>query len=539
MPRSVSLLLCFCALSACHSPDANKAAADREVYGILDDASARTVGNRRRFAVERAVDTLRKQLQQAHEPRTLTLVEALDVAAENSREFQTQKERLYLAALNLTRSVNDFSWRFGGGSTDQISGSADDTANARLGDDLSAQANSVYGTRVVANFVQTFLRSVLSGGSFDGGSILDLTITQPLLRGSGRRIAREPLTQAERDVVYAMRDYERFRAQFAIDLVGDYWTVVRQMRDLANVEATYQSLAQSRLQIEELYLAGRRTITDLGRAKQSEFSADAQRVTARNRLQTNLDQFKLTLGLPIDAKIELDLSELDKLAERGVQEVAIAEADAVHLSLQRRYDFRTTVDEVEDAGRRAIIAEDALSMQLDFTAAISVPSESGKGLDLDWSRINWSAGVDLDLVLNRVPVRNAYRSALITFDQAIRAREQNEDQLTASVRAALRNIQAALVSYQIQSEAVALAEQRVEATTALYDAGRVQALEKLDAQSSLLSAQLSRNTAIVDYAIARLALMNNLEAITLEPSGLRFDLALPMPQAKAAERTAE
>ena len=539
MPRSVSLLLCFCALSACHSPDANKAAADREVYGILDDASARTVGNRRRFAVERAVDTLRKQLQQAHEARTLTLVEALDVAAENSREFQTQKERLYLAALNLTRSVNDFSWRFGGGSNDQVSGTADDTANARLGDDLSAQANSVYGTRVVANFVQTFLRSVLSGGSFDGGSILDLTITQPLLRGSGRRIAREPLTQAERDVVYAMRDYERFRAQFAIDLVGDYWTVVRQMRDLANVEATYQSLAQSRLQIEELYLAGRRTITDLGRAKQSEFSADAQRVTARNRLQTNLDQFKLTLGLPIDAKIELDLSELDKLAERGVQEVAIAEADAVHLSLQRRYDFRTTVDEVEDAGRRAIIAEDALSMQLDFTAAISVPSESGKGLDLDWSRINWSAGVDLDLVLNRVPVRNAYRSALITFDQAIRAREQNEDQLTASVRAALRNIQAALVSYQIQSEAVALAEQRVEATTALYDAGRVQALEKLDAQSSLLSAQLSRNTAIVDYAIARLALMNNLEAITLEPSGLRFDLALPMPQAKAAERTAE
>jgi outer membrane protein TolC len=535
MPRSAAALLCFATLCACYAPDANKESADREVYGILDTASANLTGERRRFAVERPVDTLRKELQRSPAPRHLTLVEALDVAAENSREFQTQKERLYLAALNLTRSHNDFAWRFGGGSSNQVSGTADDTANARLGDDLSANANSVYGTRVVASFVQTFLRSVLSGGSFDGNSILDLTITQPLLRGAGRRIAREPLTQAERDVVYAMRDYERFRAQFAIDIVGDYWNVVRQMRDLDNVEANYRSLSQSREQIEELYLAGRRTITDLGRAKQSEFTADAQRVTSRNRLQTTMDQFKLTLGLPVSANIELDLAELDKLGERGVAEVALGEDMVVQLSLQRRYDFRTTVDEVEDAGRRAIIAEDALGMQLDFTAAISVPSESGKGLDLDWSQIDWSAGVDLDLVLNRVPVRNAYRSALITFDQAVRAREQNEDQLTAAVRSALRNIQAALVSYRIQSQAVALAQQRVEATTALYDAGRVQALEKLDAQSSLLSAQLSRNAAIVDYAIARLALMNNLEAITLEPSGLRFDLDLPLPQAKAAE----
>jgi outer membrane protein TolC len=539
MPRSAVALLCLAALSACYSPDANKESADREVYGILDTTSAKLTGERRRFAVERPVDTLRKQLQQAPTPRMLTLVEALDVAAENSREFQTQKERLYLAALNLTRSQNDFSWRFGGGSTDQISGSADDTANARLGDDLSANANSVYGTRVVASFVQTFLRSVLSGGSFDGNSILDLTITQPLLRGSGRRIAREPLTQAEREVVYAMRDYERFRVQFAIDLVADYWRIVRQMSDLANVEATYNRLAILRNETQELFAAGRKSITDLGRAEQDEYAADAQRINAQNDLQTLLDQFKLTLGLPVEAKVELDPAELQKLEERGTEPVAIEESRAIELALQRRYDFRTTVDEVEDAGRRALIAEDALGMQLDFTAAISVPSESGKGLDLDWSRINWSAGVDLDLVLNRVPVRNAYRSALITFDQAIRAREQREDQLTAAVRAALRNIEAALQTYQIQSKAVVLGEQRFEATSALYDAGRERALEKLDAQRSLLNSQLSRNAALVNYANARLALMNNLEAIALEPSGLRFDLDLPMPQSGPQPRTAE
>lgn len=529
---ALPLLLSFV---SCYSPEANKEAADHDVYRILDGTSAQLTGARRHMQVERAVDTLRKRLLRDHEPVPLSLAQALDVAAENSREFQRQKETLYLAALNLTRSINDFSLRFGGGGNGSVAGTDDDSANARVGDDLSAQANSVAGTRMVANFVQTFLRSVLNGGGFDGSSILDLTITQPLLRGSGRRIAREPLTQAERNVVYAMRDYERFRAQFAVDVVGDYWQIVRQMRDLANVEDTYQGLVTSREQIEELFAAGRKTITDLGRAKQSEFTADNQRVTARNRLETTLDRFKLTLGLPVSAKVALDPGELDKLLERGVQAMTITEEFAIRECLRRRYDFRTTVDEVEDAGRRVLIAEDALNMQLDFTAAISVPAESGRGLDLDWSRIDWSAGVDLDLLLNRVPVRNAYRSALITFDQAVRAREQAEDQLTASVRSALRDIQAALMSYQIQSQAVTLSAERAESTTELYAVGRGTALDKLDAVSDLLNAQLNRNAAIVDYAIARLALMNNLEAITLEPHGLRFDFDLPMPQNKTAE----
>jgi outer membrane protein TolC len=477
MPRSATSLLCLWLLTGCYAPEASKLDADRDVYRILDRTSGETVGQRRRFAVGRAVDTLRQRLLASDTPIRLTLVEALDVAAENSRDYQRQKETLYLAALNLTRNQNDFAWRFGGGGGASLDGEMDDQANARLGDDLSASANSVYGTRVVASFVQTFLRSVISGGSFDGSSILDLTLTQPLLRGSGRRIAREPLTQAEREVVYAMRDYERFRTQFAIDVVSDYWSITRQIADLANVEANYVRLGELRAQIQELFNAGRRTITDLGRAQQDEFSADAQRVTAKNRLQTALDQFKLTLGLPITAQIELEPGELDRLIERGAAPVELGEPTAVQLCLQRRLDYRTTVDEVEDAGRRALIA----------------------------------------------------------VDQAVRAREQREDQLTVSVRASLRDIRAALDGYRIQSDAVPLAEERVQATTALYDAGRVQALEKLDAQRSLLSAQLSRNAAIVDYAIARLQLMNNLEAIALEPSGLRFDLDLPLPQPKTAE----
>ncbi|MBX3465222.1 MAG: TolC family protein [Planctomycetes bacterium] len=533
--RAPAAFLVPLALSGCCTPPSALASADGQVYGILEATAAHVTGERKRVDVVRPVDTLRTRLLETREPVQISLAEALEVAAENSREFQRQKEQLYLAALTLTRRQRDFQVIFGALLSAAVEGIGDDSVDVALRDDLSASVNSTAGTRVVLDFVNTFLRSVLSGGGFDGSSILGLTITQPLLARGGARIVREPLTQSERDVVYAMRTFERFRATFAVRVVSEYWRVAALVANLRNVEANYRSLVQSREQIEELYNAGRRTVTDLGRAKQSEYSADAQRVTAANQLQTQLDRFKLTLGLPVTARVDLVPEELDKVADRVVETLDLTEDLAVALALQRRYDFRTVVDQVEDAGRRILVAEDALGLGLDFTGALDVPPESGRGLNLDWSRINWSAGFRLDLALDRVAERNAYRGALIDFEFAVRQREQNEDQIASDVRGSLRDIQAALDSYRIQSVAVELAAQRVEATTDLYAAGRVQALEKLDAQDALLRAQLDLTQATVNYAIARLELMSDLEAISLEPQGLRFDPALPLPQPKTAE----
>jgi outer membrane protein TolC len=522
-------------LSGCWSATASKESADNEVYNILELASARITGQPKTFPLERPVDTMRQRLLTAHAPVQLTLLEALDVAAENSRDFQRQKETLYLAALNLTRERHDFSLIFGAGAGAEISGVADDTADLQLSDDLSASVLGPAGTRVVASFANTFLRSVIHGGSFDGSSILNLTLTQPLLRGAGKRIVTEPLTQAERDVVYAVRTFERFRAEFAVRVVTDYWAVVQQVADLSNVDANYKSLKTAREQVEELFSAGRKTVTDLGRAKQSEYSADAQRVSAKNRLQAALDRFKLTLGLPVTAEVTLDSAELQRLTEQGVTVVALDERQALELALERRFDHQTAVDEVEDAGRRIFVAEDALNMSLDFTAALNVPAESGKGLNLDWSRVNWSAGFQLDLALDKLVERNAYRNALISFDVALRNREQSEDQLASDVRTSLRDIQSAIDSHRIQTLAVEQAAQRVQATTDLYEANRVTFFEKQDALDAQLQAQLDLTAAIVDYSVARLQLMLDLEAVSLEPKGLRFDPALPLPQPKHAE----
>lgn len=528
-------------LTACWTPSTARESADRQVYDILERTNAAITGNPVAWPLPRRVDSLRARLLANHglnpdgTPVRLTLTEAFDVAAENSREFQRQKEVLYAAALTLTRNQWDFAVRFGNTGSERISGTGDDTANASLGDTGSVNYRTPFGTRIVGSFAQTFLRSVVQNGRFDGNSILNLSLTQPLLAGSGMRIVREPLTQAERNVLYAVRSFERFRFDLAIGIASDYWNLCGIVNDLANIEANYTNVLKSREQVEEFFKAGRRTIVDFGRAKQAEYGAGVTLVNTRNRLQTALDRFKLRLGLPTSSHIEVDPKELDRLKQNGVAAVPLTEDQAVGIALQRRYDYHTAIDEVEDSGRRIYVAADALRSLIDFTTAISVPAESGRGVDLDWSRINWSAGFDLNLALDRIAERNAYRSALINFDVAIRAREQAGDQITANVRAAMRNIQVATENFHIQTTALALAKQRVEATTDLYDAGRIQILEKLQALEDFLSSQLSLNSQIVAYSVARFTLLNEMQAVQIDPAGLQVDLALPIPQPATAE----
>lgn len=537
-PTPVLPLLSLLA-AGCWSGSYNKEDADKQVYAILEEASEGVTGARKVFTVERPVDTLRRRLAESPVPVKLSLLEAIDVAAENSREFQRAKESLYLSALNLTRSQWDFSVQFGVGGNAEVNGTGDDSANVALRDDLAASVNSTAGTRVFSSFANSFLRSVMNGGAFDGSSILNLGLTQPIMRGAGTSIAREPLTQSERDVVYQMRDFERFRATFAVQVVSSYYQVVRQMADLKSVEASYRSFVQNRELTQEYYAAGRKTITDLGRALQSEYSAEADLVTSKNALATALDRFKILLGIPTTAQVELDGTELDRLVAAGVTPLELDSDTAVKIALARRYDHRNIVDEVEDAGRRVMVSEDALNIILDFSGALSVPAQDGNGLNLDWSKVNWSAGFDLDLALDKLPERNAYRSSLIQLDVAIRARELSEDEIAAEIRSALRDIQSAFDSYRIQLEAVRLAEQRVEATLDLYVAGRVQAIERLDAQDSLLSAQLALSRAIVQYSIARIELLRDLEGLALEPRGLRYDPALPLPSLPTPPATQE
>lgn len=528
LPALLALAVC-----GCMSPEEHVAQADADVYALLSQAAEAVSGTAKTFPIDRPENTLRQRLLEGDGQVTLNLREALDAAAENSRDYQRQKESLYRVGLGLTRAQYDFALRYGASGSADISGVQDTSAQVSFSDALSASVNTEHGGRLVASFASNFFRSVINGDGFTSGSVLGLSFTQPLLAGFGKHIVREGLTQAERDVVYAMRDFESFRRDFTLRVVQDYYGVLNIADDLQNTVNNYESLKKDTERMQALVEAERQRAEDLDQSRQRELSAENSVIATRARLEGALDRFKITLGLPTTARLQLDSSELQRVGKVELVADQLVEDNLVHYAMRHRWDYRTVCDQVADAGRQIRVAEDALRSVLDFSSAIDVPTKgNSKPFTLDWDNVEWSAGFDLDLAIERLPQRNAYRSALIALDAAIRAKEQFEDGLRADIRQTIRDLQNLEKSYRIRETAVRLAERRVARTEAFMQAGgraNTTARDVLEAKDDLLANQLDLSAALVDFAVAKLQLLRDLEALPIEPKGLRYDPRLPMP----------
>jgi hypothetical protein len=156
-------------------------------------------------------------------PYLITINQSVELAIVNSREYQTACEQLYLAALPLTLERFAFAAQFFA-----LEQALYQTAGAKTtgGPQNNWAFNTLGGFSKVFStgallLTQFANQTVINLGSLTPGaprttsqSTINLDLVQPFLRGGGRAVTLEPLTQAERDLLYSVRDFFRFRQGF-------------------------------------------------------------------------------------------------------------------------------------------------------------------------------------------------------------------------------------------------------------------------------------------------------------------------------------
>lgn len=526
-PRRTTLLaLWIVALSgsACRTPAEWAQAADDDVYRVVADRRAAILLDPEGFTIDPPSDSLRRRLDRGERPELepLDLGGLLAIAAENSRDYQRQKELLYLAALDFTLERFSFENQFGafGGAAGSGTTGGDEFVEA----DGLARLTRMLGTgaEVIADIGLRLVKNVTNGDSWSVVSDLGLSFSQPFLRGFGRRIAQENLTQAERTVVYQVRAFERFRRTFAFDVASRYFRILQQKNVVRNTEANYANLTLLRERNEALSQAGRLSEIQVDQARQDELRSKNQLVDAVAQTASLIDELKLFIGLPIDYELEIDESELARIEIELVWE-ELDEDRIVDLALLRRLDFQTALDRLTDRERKARVASDALRAQLDLNLEYDLSSTTDKPFEYDFGDPNWLAELDLDLPLQRRSERNAYREALVDIQVAFRSAQESADSIRRDLRQALREMRATEQSYEIQSNSVTLADRRVESTQLNFDAGRATTRDLLEAREDLLSAQNAEIASLVDYHLALLALFRDLEVLLVTENGLEYD----------------
>lgn len=537
----VGLLLCFLVLPGCKSY--YRKSADKEVYKIIQQKEKAVFGQTNAFSIDTRYSSRKPDDIKAEEiiedrmvetRQTLTLQDALRLAVENSRQYQLRKEQLYFSALSLTAERFEFVPQF-------FANTAVQGARAANGDESVGVASRIgldqlfkTGGRVSLDLANDLLRFYTFGGRRDSAvSTILLSLSQPLLRGAGAKIAAENLTQAERDVIYEIRSFSYFQDTFAFDIVSTYLRLVQQQDTVINQHSNY--LSRVSLRERSVALAVDRLApfqADL--AAQEELSARNTYILAVERYRNSLDQFKITLGLPVGYDIRLDETVLTKLEAVGLLPVPLMEKEAIELGLKRRPDLLNEIDTFEDSKRKVFVAADRLKPDLVLFADASIASEGDTDyarFDLDNYRL--SGGAQLDLPLNRKLERNNYRASLISFERQLRTLSLFLDQLKLDLREDLRTLDQSRQSYDIQVRAKALADRRVESSELSLQAGRIQVRDVVDAQTARVQAYNAATAALVEYHLTRLRLLLDLGILNTKKE--RFWLeAIELPNARGA-----
>ena len=500
-----------------------KADADEEVYSIIDKKWSPDLGQKVNYRIadvpqgpnDIVIDRL------ALESGTLTLAQAVALATAQSRDYQSRKETLYTVALDLTEARHDFATQWFGSFDADYLNDADDESVA-YDSQLGFSRLLADGTQITTSIAVDWLRYLTGDPRTSLGSVLSAAVTKPLLRGSQRKIVTENLTQAERNLLYQIRSFNRFRKTFVVSVVAQYYDVLRTLDEVKNAQENYKSLVLAYDEAQLSAEAGRRTRLQADQTKQNMLRAEDSLTRAERSYQQALDEFKILLALPTDMDIQLDPDELTALAKMDIAEPVFSAEDAVQTALTSRLDLANTADQFEDAERKVEVAADALGADLNLIAGLSAASPDGES-DIDrlqFQNGDYSLGLQFDLPLDRKVQRNAYRKKLIDLMSTKRSYEQAIDDIKLQVRNAYRRLTESATRYKIQKDSLALAEERVNSANMLLKAGRAASRDLLEAQASLLSAQNDTTSTLIDYAVSKLNFYRDIGILKVRPDGL-------------------
>ena len=501
----------------CKNAAEHHSAADEEVYDILKQRHQELFGEDKAFAVETpyskrapdeipSVEIILDRL--ADGTNLLTLPKALEMAVKSSRDYQLQRETLYLSALSLTGSRHVFALKLAGEDLNLTRNRSSSNVNTTTSDaTFTIKKAFKTGGAITATLVDDLTLNF----NGDGPKVpnIALKLTKPLF-GKDAKFAEESLTQAERDLVYAIRTYSRYQKTFLVKRVTEYLQLLQKKQELRVQYELYQNRILFRKE-QELRLQGELISQfELDQALRQEYDSKVGYIDTIEAYQALLDSFKQQLNLPLGESVVLDDAEMVNLKQFGLRPVPLSEKHGFQLALTNRLDVLNYIDTFEDKKRKVAIAANNLLPTLGFEANYRLKDQFYNKNSFDFGDYTADAGLKLDLGLDRLEERNLYRTTRINFEKQLRTLIQQLDTLREEIRANVRNLEKNRQSFIIKQKAVVVSKRELEkAKLDMLAGGNVSPRDILEAQTAVASAQNAVNAAFISFHTQRLDLLVN------------------------------
>lgn len=476
------------------SPPTNNPEYEALKYKMADEA--RDVGEKlNSYAVDAyGQNTSGKGLK---DPLVLNLMTSWRTTQQTSRDYLTAEEDYMLAIIRLLAEQHRWTPRFFNDTTLGVNNQWNDgfpSPALNAINTLRVQQKLPYGGAAEAAWVTQMsqdLRNAVTDG-YTQGSTIQLSATLPLLRGAGE-IAREPLIQSERNVIYQSRTFERFRRQLLVGIANDYFQLVQTQSAISNQERSLESLKLFQEATQARVDAGRIRAFEVNIAANDVLNAATGLANLREQYILQLDRFKVRLGLDVSTRVIIKPLALEiPMPDSTLDQATVA-------ALEYRLDLQNARDRVDDSRRGVANAQNEILPDLNLAGSAILPTNPNDDLSqvafnpLD-SNVQGSA--TFSLPLDRQIERLNLRAATIALQQSERSFQQLRDNVVVSVRSALRNIDLAGFRLKLAEQQVQINKRRLEEQLLKID--EVDAKQVVDSQNALLVAENNRDQALTD-----------------------------------------
>jgi len=289
----------------------------------------------------------------------LDLSSAISLGIRNSRDFQKEREDLYLCALDVTFERYQLSPKFALGETARAEADAKHYGGGTAPQqhfnvltDGSVRWLTSSGADLLASFANSFVWDFKAGKLTDSaGSLLNLSLVQPLLRLGGKDRALEALTQTERTLLANVRQMQQFQLGYYVRIAagrnsgegparnggvgaaglgiiagtpasrtgapaaGGFMGLLEDTQRIKNQEANVARLRESMDQLSAAFDAGRiSSRLQVDQARLALFNSQSDLLSAKAAYQARVDAFKVDLGLPPDLAVTVEDPLLNKFS---------------------------------------------------------------------------------------------------------------------------------------------------------------------------------------------------------------------------------
>ena len=560
-------------------------------------------------------------------PFVVSMEQAFTLTLINSRNYQSQLENLYGSSLAVTLQRFAFMPQFyagmspltgilQGGSQGPGLGISPNFGNSftyatkETGTQISAlNLGTVAGVgktlstggRILAGFANQVVFNFVGKNSIQPKvqSFLPLSFVQPFLRGGGRAVTLELLTQAERNLVYAVRSFAKFRQEFIVstltggtipnlgsalpsqgfsgggsgDPVIGFLNVAEDIQLVENARrnvAAYDQIVQVYTALIDGESSGLSQL-QLDQVSQQLQNARQTLVATRTSYRSDLDGFKMQMGLPPDTPLVVDRSVVKRFREiyekvdrwqadptRSMGQLpsfanALPQLEDVVLdgrsllnvykegknnedelestllafervALEHRLDLMNSRAALYDTWRQIKVTANALQGYLNIAVTnqfITPPTNTNPFGFVDQAK-QFSVVLNAELPLVRMTERNNFRTALINYQRQRRTLQQAEDTIKLNLRNDIRTFHQQYLFYEIaRRNFVLLIRQKDQAFeqiiappagsgTGATSQGAVQTNNLIQAQGGLIQTENTLITTWYFFQLARLSLYRDL-----------------------------